>query len=179
MAEPIVLGATNRFIYDAMARFPTARPVLPSEVGPGMLTTLVTTIHSLTRRTHVIREVDSDMRQIGSSGIPGTERVEFEDVSLDGTYIEVYNSVRNFQGDHNSSEDESRNGPSWPFFPEVCRALEKLGATRWERWKGRVRILNREDIPDCPACGYSGHRPVGVDPFHDPGHHGVSGRIWA
>jgi hypothetical protein len=136
MAEPIVLGATNRFIYDAMARFPTARPVLPSEVGPGMLTTLVTTIHSLTRRTHVIREVDSDMRQIGSSGIPGTERVEFEDVSLDGTYIEVYNSVRNFQGDHNSSEDESRNGPSWPFFPEVCRALEKLGATRWE--DGRV-----------------------------------------
>jgi hypothetical protein len=111
----------------------------------------------LMSRHTVIQEIESTSRDIDKAGIPFTKEVPFDKVSLEGTYIEVYNMFRNFEDNETISDEDSKHAKSWPFAPDVCQALEKLGDGIWGRWKGRVKIRNKEDIPDCPACGYSGH----------------------
>jgi hypothetical protein len=165
--EPIVLGAINRFIYCASARFGTLEPITADIVDHQFLPLLDGVTCPLMTRGTVVREIDSVSTTIGSTMVPYTEEVPIEEVSLIGTYIEVYNLARNFQDDNEQemSSEETKTALSWPFSLDVCEALERLGDTRWGRWKGRVKIRNREDIPACPSCGFYGNRPEGVDPF--------------
>jgi hypothetical protein len=163
--EPIVLGAINRYIYCASSRVGTPYPLTADLITSESSSMLdVIAVPLMTRHT-VIQEIESTSRDIDKACIPFTKEVPFDKVSLEGTYIEVYNVFRNFEDNETISDEDSKHAKSWPFAPDVCEALEKLGDGIWGRWKGRVKIRNKEDIPDCPACGYSGHRTVGVDPF--------------
>jgi hypothetical protein len=163
--EPIVLGAINRYIYCASLRVGTPYPLTADLITSESSSMLEGIAFFLMSRHKVIQEIEPTPRDIGKAGIPFTRDVPFDKVSLEGTYIEIYNMFRNFEDDQTISDEDSKHAKSWPLAPDVCEALEKLGDGFWGRWKGRVKIRNKEDIPDCPACGYSGHRPVGVDPF--------------
>lgn len=95
--EPIVLGATNRFIYCASVRFGSLERITADRVNESLIELLDGIICPLTQRTTVIQEIDATSRKVRSTMIPYTKEVPIEDVSLDGTYIEVYNLMRNFQ----------------------------------------------------------------------------------
>jgi hypothetical protein len=156
LLPPIILGATNRFIYCSPLRFGTSRPLTPSELVESSKSILGLIGAFLSTRQRVTEEVKPGT-PVGSSGdIPGTNKIPFDQVSLDGTYIEIYNQIRNVEA--KGTAPAPRDEPGWPFSPEAYKAMEKEGDKLWGRWKGRVKIRNREDIPACPVCGFDGHR---------------------
>jgi hypothetical protein len=159
MQAPIILGATNRLIYCAPMRVGTEEPITHKHINNTSANLIQFLIAFLSRKS-VIVEVNDESQEDPATTSSNMRVVDFDKVSLDGTFIEVYNQVRNVKV--NGTEPAPRDDPGWPWSRKTCEAMEKLGDTLWGRWKGRVKIRNREDIPACPSCGFDGHRPESV-----------------
>lgn len=155
---PIVLGATNRLIYCSPLRVGSTYPMPPTLINETSAE-LIQMVTAFLSRTSVIEEV-AESPEDAETTSSNMRVVNLDSVSLDGTYIEIYNQVRNVK--QNGMTPAPRDEPGWPWSQETCEAMEKLGSTKWGRWRGRVKIRNREDIPVCPSCGFSGHRPESV-----------------
>jgi hypothetical protein len=161
---PLVLGAINRYIQASPTRIATPIPLEPARVDIDCPVLLANVYCVMAGRDVVIQELAPDSSLGSHPDIPGAALVPLTQVSLDGTFIEFYNTIKNVeQKEVPMTSAESRTAPSWPLSRKTCEALDDFGNQLWgEQWTGRVKTRNKEEIPACPACGFDGVKPVGA-----------------
>jgi hypothetical protein len=145
---PIIIGATNRYVY-VHCWFVEEAPMTLLDVTDDLVDELNERLHQLLIfRGTVMRQVKSD----GKSGEREShvELIPRGALSLDGTSIELYNFVA--QGAVSPITGEPI-GDTFPIASEVLRAIEQRLDQGLGPWEGKVKLFNLVDTPLCPACG--------------------------
>jgi hypothetical protein len=149
-APPIILGATNRYMFPREHRIFGPVPDIEILVTAGQLEHLLLPIvHMVQARERV--SVLEDKADAPLAGV--TARAS---VSILDTTIELYNYIRRFP----LSDDNYPGGFETDIPPLPASDLAPIQAAldaRLGRWKGRVILKNDEECSPCSACGRSGY----------------------
>lgn len=147
---PIILGATNRYYCDTSHIVSSAINLNHHLAALGSLSPILAMFN---RPDIIVADPDT------GEPIPLGSRIGSK--MYKGTTVEIYNFIRvvkiGFLTIFDNAEAErgksnmfgSRPPQSLSFFQEYLdRALPEI-------WRGKVKLMNREEAPDCEACGFS------------------------
>ena len=143
-SPPIILGAINRYYCDSAH-------IIPSTINPRnhpeLLDYLKPILAMFTRPDVIIADPNT--------GTPITYQGQIKKKVYQNTTVEIYNYVRilnaGFFSILNDSDQTLGSKPPQP----LAFFQESLDQALPEVWKGRVRFINREEAPDCKACGFN------------------------
>jgi hypothetical protein len=145
---PIILGAVNRYFCKALAYIPL--PIQPESEAKWLR-------FLLPIFTMLCRPAISLADPATGETVPFEGEITAE--LIKGTQVEIYDFVRTHLCDKSLRKKIKKDVGIVKTLPPQSLSwfqdkLDEMLAKCTEGWVGRVKLLNREEAPLCPACGF-------------------------
>jgi hypothetical protein len=152
LLPPIVIGATNRYIWSGPGgagalRVESTSPIPASSITSDMVKAMIAVVHTLCARTTVLEQLQPGPDTTYAEDFSYTQTVPFNSVSLNDTSIEIYNYVVNvIQTGPTVGSSLEKRPHVHPLSLDVCKAIERVLNCKIGRWRGKVIIRNGSDL---------------------------------
>lgn len=141
---PVIIGAINRYYFDTASVLPLTlvEPVMEAAMSHALVPIRALLSPS---RVNVLHTTLMD---------PPID-LDLKDVDLDGTAIEIYNCIRIVDELPQTYDPIKAHQLIADLPPQSLETCQKyLDTLIHPKWRGRVKLLNEEDAPPCPSCGF-------------------------